>query len=339
MNGNLNLSDSEESDDDEPPVLPASLPPRTPPRKESLKSTTSTLAGPEAILFDRNEFYRQSLHEDLLHESIEQSLQQVPSVSDADLEKFVISKPPLIPKESPPNSSIIRRESQYENEQAHTCPVAHRRGYELIQKQNRKLREQHESAAAGSNETSTNSEQQPQPQQKSQSLDDLLSKPTEKELDEELALRRRSAKFPNESSPEKEITEVRKRNSDSSNTINGSNATNGNSRTSLSSNSQRPLTLYLPSPNEELNLISHLHALGHDLTSSIVTNNLLITPFTCSGYLYKQCAGSSSKWRKRYFHFNRVRKVFVYFHDRTSFEKRRHPKRNVDLLYLCLLPN
>src|SRR5699024_2404246 len=48
---------------------------------------------------------------------------------------------------------------------------------------------------------------------------------------------------------------------------------------------------------------------------------------TCSGYLYKQCSGTGVKWRKRYFHFDRVRKVFVYYHDRADFEKLKHPKR------------
>lgn len=91
--------------------------------------------------------------------------------------------------------------------------------------------------------------------------------------------------------------------------------------------SQRPLTLYLPVPNQKINLITHLHALGHDLTSAIVTNHLLLTPYTCSGYLYKHCTSSVGKWRKRYFHFDRVRKVFVYYHDRSDFDKMRHPKR------------
>lgn len=323
----LHLSDSEDSETDEPEVNNSksvnnsTLPPKTPPRKASLQSETSTLLGAEAILFDTSEYYRTSLHEDALHESIEQSLCQVNPLSETDAERFIIvKKPPIAPPKTEDvarfDSSLHRRESQYENETIHECDSSHRRGFERIQALNRKL--QNNGALGPHHEATAN--------EKSQSLDDLLKSPDKSE--EETSLRRRSAKFPTEEeanceAPNNGTVSFRKRNSDSTNTVN----TNGHSQTSLSSNSHRPLTLYLPSPNEELNLITHLHALGHDLTSTIVTNNLLITPFTCSGYLYKQCAGSSTKWRKRYFHFNRVRKVFVYFHDRASFEKRRHPKR------------
>lgn len=154
--------------------------------------------------------------------------------------------------------------------------------------------------------------------------------------DEAVVIRRRSGRFPNESNNDdshavatgKAETEDNQENSATATALRRRLTSNSNSSITGGS-SQRPLTLYMPAPNQELNLITHLHALGHDLTSSIVTNHLLITPFTCSGYLYKQCASSTHKWRKRYFHFNRVRKVFVYFKDRTAFEKKRHPKRKM----------
>ncbi|KAJ6220545.1 hypothetical protein RDWZM_006357 [Blomia tropicalis] len=344
-NSNVHLSDTDDSDDETTTFeLKKNLnqngktPPRTPIRKESLQSN-NTFNINEAATLERDDFHRQSLHEELLHESIEQSLKQINSVSDEDQEQFVISpaatKPPL-PKrssieDSPPvddgsnnqsslknggSTSLIRRDSQYENEQNHRCDITHSRGYERIQMLNNRSAQL--PVTASKMESSNN-------ENKSHSLDDLLKSDKDNQ-DDVVAMKRRSAKFPTENVTQHELDttnqpNVRKRNSESSNTI--------NSRTSISSTSQRPLTIYLPSHSEQLNLITHLHKQGHDLTSSIVTNHLLITPFTCSGYLYKQCSGSSSKWRKRYFHFNRVRKVFVYFHDRNAFEKRRHPKRGV----------
>ena len=373
----LHLSaDSENEDEDEEEeeekdsktknhLLQKSSPP-VPPRKASLQPSeqSSTVGGPEAILFNVGDFYRTSLHEDALHESIEASLQAVNGLTTADEEEaFLISssKPPLpvrkaeTPSSPPKSTSIVRRESQYENETAHECGVTHRRGYERIQAANRKL----QNGTSSTTGTSTTS-----PEEKCHSLDDLLNgKPTREQEEEEMAYRRRSAKFPTEAetaaaaaaaaaaattnssinssvSAASSVTFRTKRNSESLNTVNGNHPHHHQleqSTSSLNSASHlRPLTLYLPSPNEELNLITHLHALGHDLTSSTVTHSLLITPFTCSGYLYKQCAGSSSKWRKRYFHFNRVRKVFVYFSDRSAFEKRRHPKRTCALLLILL---
>lgn len=146
-----------------------------------------------------------------------------------------------------------------------------------------------------------------------------------------------SPKFP-EQSKSRRLVHQPESDATSNGTASTSNDSSSIMRRNRSSNSinasqqQRPLTLYMPSPNQPLDLITHLHALGHDLTSTIVTNNLLLTPSSCSGYLYKQCASSTHKWRKRYFHFNRLRKVFVYFQDRHSFEKRKHPKRKFCLI-------
>lgn len=88
----------------------------------------------------------------------------------------------------------------------------------------------------------------------------------------------------------------------------------------------RPLTLYLPSPDEELNLVHHIQTLGHDLTDK---PSLIITPFTCSGYLYKLCTNSESKWRKRFFHFDRKHKLFVYYRNRRGFKKMTKPSGGV----------
>lgn len=89
---------------------------------------------------------------------------------------------------------------------------------------------------------------------------------------------------------------------------------------------QRPLTLYLPSPDEELNLVSHITTLGHDITTQ---HSLIITNFSCSGYLYKLCTNSESKWRKRFFHFDRHHKVFLYYSSRKAFRKMRKPSGGV----------
>ncbi len=93
----------------------------------------------------------------------------------------------------------------------------------------------------------------------------------------------------------------------------------------------RPLTLYLPSPDEELNLVNHIQTLGHDLTNQ---PSLLMTPFTCSGYLYKLCSNSESKWRKRFFHFDRQQKVFIYYRNRRSFKKMRKPSGNCNQKFI-----
>lgn len=250
--------------------------------------------------------------DDLLHESIEESLKMVNRVSELEQETFVVQDKPLA-------SSIIRRESQYENERDHQCENEHF-GYRNI-----------DMLMLKSVYNKFNCENEPVNHTMNQStgdVDEMLESATtntEDTDDTSFVLRRCSGRFPTDEDETKHSIDDINYDNDSSTPIIRKRA--GKTQNKNVPLSQRPLTLYMPSQNEELNLITHLHALGHDLTSSIVTNHLLITPFTCSGYLYKQCNGSAVKWRKRYFHFNRVRKVFVYFHDRTSFEKRHHPKR------------
>lgn len=258
--------------------------------------------------------------DDLLHDSIEESLEMINKVTEQEQETFLVCAKPQTA------SSIIRRESQYENERTHQCDMEHF-GYRNMDMH--MLKNVYNKINSNNDENGNN--------QPTIDVDEMLESTTtntEDTDDNSFVLRRCSGRFPTDE-------DVTKQSTDNLDSIKPMLRTKRPSNTGSQSlaPSQRPLTLYMPSPNEELNLITHLHALGHDLTSAIVTNHLLITPFTCSGYLYKQCAGSTSKWRKRYFHFNRVRKVFVYFHDRVSFEKRHHPKRKppVKVLWFFLI--
>uniref|UniRef100_A0A6G1SAT1 Pleckstrin y-like domain family B member 1 n=1 Tax=Aceria tosichella TaxID=561515 RepID=A0A6G1SAT1_9ACAR len=73
----------------------------------------------------------------------------------------------------------------------------------------------------------------------------------------------------------------------------------------------RPLTIYLPRPDEDLDLVEAIQSLGHDL--NILSTDLKITPTSAQGYLYKSCSNNSKKWLKRYFHFNRESKVLSYY--------------------------
>ena len=90
---------------------------------------------------------------------------------------------------------------------------------------------------------------------------------------------------------------------------------------------QRPLTLYMPAPNESIDLIQHVVTLGHDVHS--FTDFIKLTPTSCSGYLWKLCAKSERKWRKRYFHFDRINKVFFYFRKASHLEAGKSPRFGV----------
>lgn len=89
----------------------------------------------------------------------------------------------------------------------------------------------------------------------------------------------------------------------------------------------RPLTVYLPSPQNDLDLINHITNLGHDLQAfgHLVT----LTGSTCSGYLWKQNFNTENQWRKRFFHFDRTTKVFVYFKTVDSYLKAKKPRSGV----------
>jgi hypothetical protein len=82
----------------------------------------------------------------------------------------------------------------------------------------------------------------------------------------------------------------------------------------------RPLTIYLPRPDEDLDLVETIQSLGHDL--NILSSDLKITPISAQGYLYKSCSNNSKKWLKRYFHFNRESKILSYFENEEQLVKK-----------------
>lgn len=90
---------------------------------------------------------------------------------------------------------------------------------------------------------------------------------------------------------------------------------------------QRPLTLYLPSPQDDLDLVSHISNLGHDLVP--YGHLVQLRPASCSGYLWKLSCNSETQWRKRFFHFDRTTKVLVYFHSMKCFLKAKKPRCGV----------
>ena len=59
----------------------------------------------------------------------------------------------------------------------------------------------------------------------------------------------------------------------------------------------RPLTLYMPIVEEELDLQHHIHTLGHE--TDCLAPQVIVTRFTCFGYLSKLCQNSDKNWRKR----------------------------------------
>lgn len=302
VNAELDLSDSDESDLDE--VI-----------MNKIEISRNTVNNADENLI-------KSL-DDILHESIENKLEKVNDLTEQEQESFVANA--LKPEEA--RTLLVRRTSRYDNEQAHDCHMKHfgyQRNVDMLM-----LKSAYQKLDLDKYQTETNEQTN---MLNASSISNEMLESTTSETDS-IVLRRRSARFPasendsngsnlqsqDELSTHSDQPVLRKRNSAISNlsTVGGS-------------GSQRPLTLYMPVPNQKINLITHLHALGHDLTSSIVTNHLLLTPCTCSGYLYKHCSSGVGKWRKRYFHFDRVRKVFVYYHDRSQFEKMRHPKRKQD---------
>lgn len=88
----------------------------------------------------------------------------------------------------------------------------------------------------------------------------------------------------------------------------------------------RPLTLYLPKPDEEIDLVEHIQTLGHDLNT--VTDDLKIDTTSAHGYLWKCCSNNSKKWLKRYFHFDRNSKILSYFDTESHLVKKNAKPKN-----------
>lgn len=88
----------------------------------------------------------------------------------------------------------------------------------------------------------------------------------------------------------------------------------------------RPLTLYLPRPDEEIDLVEHIQALGHDL--NIISNDLKLNSTSAHGYLWKSCSNNNKKWLKRYFYFDRNLKVLSYYENENQLVKKHSKPRN-----------
>lgn len=86
---------------------------------------------------------------------------------------------------------------------------------------------------------------------------------------------------------------------------------------SFKRSTSRPLTLYLPKPDEHINLRDHIQVLGHDL--SLISSNIKLTQTSACGYLRK--LSTSKRWNTRYFYFNRSQKSLAYFKDEKDMLK------------------
>lgn len=86
----------------------------------------------------------------------------------------------------------------------------------------------------------------------------------------------------------------------------------------------RPLTIYIPNTNQDLNLLTHLTTLGHDIDS--FKQHVQLLPTICLGYLWKECSGSENNWRKRFFAFDRQSKLFYYFKSMKHYHDQKKPR-------------
>lgn len=82
----------------------------------------------------------------------------------------------------------------------------------------------------------------------------------------------------------------------------------------------RPLTMYLPKPDEEIDLIETVQSLGHDL--DILSSDLKIDSSSAKGYLYKSCSNNEKKWLKRFFYFDRAAKTLSYYDSEEQLVKK-----------------
>ncbi|KAJ8679727.1 hypothetical protein QAD02_015514 [Eretmocerus hayati] len=81
---------------------------------------------------------------------------------------------------------------------------------------------------------------------------------------------------------------------------------------------QRPLTRYLPIKSESLDLRYHIETAGHQLP---LIHDVSVDTTSCSGYLSKM-SKKFHHWNKRWFVFDRKRKMLSYFGDSNSKKPR-----------------
>ncbi|RZF46018.1 hypothetical protein LSTR_LSTR004731 [Laodelphax striatellus] len=80
------------------------------------------------------------------------------------------------------------------------------------------------------------------------------------------------------------------------------------------SNSQRPLTRYLPIKGESLDLRQHIESAGHQVE---LCSHVLLDQTSCRGFLHKMTS-RFHQWNKRWFVFDRARRTLTYFSDRSE---------------------
>lgn len=82
----------------------------------------------------------------------------------------------------------------------------------------------------------------------------------------------------------------------------------------------RPLTMYMPKPDEDIDLLELVQAMGHDL--DIILDDIRLDSSSACGYLFKSCSNNTKKWRKRFFHFDRKMKTLSYYESEEQLVKK-----------------
>nr|CAD7409444.1 unnamed protein product [Timema cristinae] len=81
---------------------------------------------------------------------------------------------------------------------------------------------------------------------------------------------------------------------------------------------QRPLTRYLPIRSESLNLRAHIESAGHQVE---LCPHVLLDSTSCRGFLHKM-GSKFHHWNKRWFVFDRSKRMLVYYADRMEKKAR-----------------
>lgn len=82
----------------------------------------------------------------------------------------------------------------------------------------------------------------------------------------------------------------------------------------------RPLTMYMPKPDEDIDLVELVQTMGHDL--DIISDKLRLNPSSAMGYLFKSCSKKNKKWLKRFFYFDRSSKTLSYYENEDQLVKK-----------------
>ncbi|CAM4869363.1 unnamed protein product [Rotaria socialis] len=81
---------------------------------------------------------------------------------------------------------------------------------------------------------------------------------------------------------------------------------------------ERPLTRYLPIRAIGFDLRAHIEGAGHLLNSS----HIILTSTSCRGYLHKMGGIKFKTWNRRWFVFDRERRLLFYYQDKTETKLR-----------------